>query len=522
MRFKSYDQFLNEGLFDKAKELLKKVGDWFRGIGSFFLNVLLLQKEKKLPKGVTIYPTRSDVKLLKDNGVDISIPKIPALKESWIPREFDQLVYEKTIETRYPDLGKVRDVNFDELQEAIRDSVEGGVDVKPLLVWGAPGIGKTAIINAVAKEYFGANAKEEKRMIDFDLMTMSPEDFFLPSIQGKDTDDPKVVRAPDSVLPVRRIDDKKAEDVINGPDGKGGILFFDEVARCSPKMQQVCLKLIDERKIGNYVLGEKWVIICAANRKSDLSDDEQELFNWSSTLANRFRQINYAASVEDWAPWAMSAKDNLGDLIVKPEIVAFLKFNQKYFHMLDPEEFSSSSGGSEAWPSPRTWTNASQAIKVRHKRLERNKWKDDKGRPVSNEKWMQIQKDILSDNVGKDAAEAFTGFQKLMTKINPEDVKLVFTDAKKAPKWEKLSLDEKYALIASAVFQKRDAKGLTKDEMKNFGDWLILNKDAPNAVKALRLMVEVVPSVEEDDNWNDIVWTKMVDAYPGTFQKEKK
>jgi hypothetical protein len=101
-------------------------------------------------------------------------------------------------------------------------------------------------------------------------------------------------------------------------------------------------------------------------------------------------------------------------------------------------------------------------------------------------------------------------------------VKLVFTDAKKAPKWEKLSLDEKYALIASAVFQKRDAKGLTKDEMKNFGDWLILNKDAPNAVKALRLMVEVVPSVEEDDNWNDIVWTKMVDAYPGTFQKEKK
>ena len=160
-------------------------------------------------------------------------------------------------------------------------------------------------------------------MIDFDLMTVSPEDFFMPTVLNQD-DEEKARKGsvPDAWLPVRPIDKPDLEKDINGPDGKGGILFFDEIARCSTKVQNVCLKLIDERKIGNYVLGDKWIIICAANRKSDLSDDEQAAFHWSSTLANRFQQINYASSFEDWAPWASSAKDDLGEMLVDPTVEA--------------------------------------------------------------------------------------------------------------------------------------------------------------------------------------------------------
>ena len=76
MRFKSYDQFLNEGWFEKAKQFLEKVGNFFSGLGSRILNGLILQKDKKLPKGVTIYPTQSDLALLSDLGVSVSAPKL--------------------------------------------------------------------------------------------------------------------------------------------------------------------------------------------------------------------------------------------------------------------------------------------------------------------------------------------------------------------------------------------------------------------------------------------------------------
>lgn len=522
MRFKTYDQFLNESILSKAKELFKKVGKFFSGIGSGFLNLLVLQKDKELPKGITLYPTTQDIKILQELGVNVSAPKIPQLKESSkfdFPRE--SKLDEAVIKTSYPDAGKIEDVNSEELDGFIRDAVEGGSKQKPLLIWGAPGIGKTAIINAIAKEYFGANAKEERRMIDFDLMLRSPEDFQMPTVTDKDSKDAKMTQVPDSFLPVYRIDDKDGDARVNGPDGKGGILFFDELARCSSKVQNVCLKIIDERKVGNFVLGSKWVIICAANRKSDLTDDEQENFKWSSTLANRFHQINYASTLEDWAPWALNAKDDLGKLLIKPEILAFLKFNQNYFHLLDPEDFSFSSGGSEAWPSPRSWTNASVAINNREERYEKAKWKDRNGETITEKKWMEEQRKILASSVGQDAASAFIGFQQLMKKINPEDIKKIYTEPEKAPTWKDLNVDQKYALIASACFQMKDKKELTKDQMTNFAKWIIINKDAPNAIKAIAMMTEVVPGLKDDDFWNDEVWGRMVDAFPSTFQKQK-
>jgi hypothetical protein len=204
MRFRNYEEFLNEGFMDTARKLIKKVGDFFRGVGSRFLNALILQKEKSLPRGVTLYPTSEDIALLKDNGVTVMVPALPSMKESL------EYVTEAVINTKYPDTGKVKDVNSQEMMEYIRDAVESGKDSKPLLIWGAPGIGKTAIINALGMEYFGPKAKEEKRVIDFDLMTMSPEDFFMPAVSDRDTPKARGTRLPDEWLPIRRIDRPEA------------------------------------------------------------------------------------------------------------------------------------------------------------------------------------------------------------------------------------------------------------------------------------------------------------------------
>jgi DNA polymerase III delta prime subunit len=540
MRFKSFDQFLNESvstdapvnegllsrLKDHAMKYLHKVGDFFTGIGSTFMNALLFQKNRQLPKGIEVYPSKFDINLAKEYGVTLSAPKFKDLAKGKtnesLDEDFeDENLDEAVISTKYPDVGKVVDVSVKELKSDIKDTVEGSIRQKPLLIWGAPGIGKTAIIDAIAELYFGPNAEENMRLIKFDLQLMQPEDFTLPTVSKKEGKAPRLAKVADRFLPVYSVDDPNGDNEANGPDGKGGILFLDELARCSSKIQGICLTLINERKLGEFKLGSKWRVIAAANRKSDLSDDEVQNFHWSSTLGNRFRQVNYAATLADWTPWASNAKDELGELLVKPEIVTFLKFNEKYFHYLDPEDFSNLAGGSEAWPSPRSWTDASEAIKTRERRYQANGWKDEDGKKISHSEWQEEQEDILAKSVGREAARAFAGYQKLMDKISPSDIEKVWTNGKDAPKWNSLSIDEKHAFISAVVFKKRDAKELTEAEMDSFADWIIANKDSAMAVKCLNLIQDMIPSLWKNDYWKDEVKGKFVDAFPNIFNKTK-
>jgi hypothetical protein len=111
--------------------------------------------------------------------------------------------------------------------------------------------------------------------------------------------------------------------------------------------------------------------------------------------------------------------------------------------------------------------------------------------------------------------------QQRVCQANPEDIKLVFTDGAKAPKWKNLNIDQTYALISAACFQMRDKEALTEKEMENFTTWLVNSKDAPNSIKAINLMYEVVPSLKDNEYWVDSCKNRFVDAYPSIFSKEK-
>jgi MoxR-like ATPase len=501
---------MNEGILDTVKKLLKRVGDFFRGIGSSFLNGLIRQSKGDLPKGVTLYPSKTDMEILKAEGVKV---KLPSVRESFEYVDID----EAKVELDHPN-ANVPNVGVNALKEALRDVVEAGDEGIPLLIWGAPGIGKTSIIEEIAKEFFGPNAKQDRRIIDYDLMSMSPEDFFLPAISGKDksgniTDDSKLTRLPDEYLPLYRIGDPKGNEKVNGPDGQGGVLFFDELARANKRVQNVCLKLINERRLGSYVLGDKWVIVAAANREGD---DDTGTYDFSSTLGNRFKQVNYSPKFEDWAQWAEKATDKRGDLIVAPEILAFIRFNhEKYFHDLDPQSIDRTGGKITIYPSPRQWTNASKALKERERRLARAG-----KREMTNDE----RETIVSELVGRDAASAYMGFLKLLQKINPRDIENVWKESSKAPDFKNLSIDEKNAFIASIIFS-RNKKALTDKELENFTDWLISIKDAPFAIKSVAMLQATHPELlgkeDEDggrtggnDFWNEDCKNKLFDSYP--------
>jgi hypothetical protein len=250
-------------------------------------------------------------------------------------------------------------------------------------------------------------------------------------------------------------------------------------------------------------------MVAAANREGD---DETGTYKFSSTLGNRFRQINYAPKFEDWNEWAASAIDAEGDFIVSREILAFVRFNHdKYFYNLDPEVKAATGGSNTIFASPRSWTNASKALKIRERRAVKD------GRRMTDDE----REKIISSQVGKDAAAAFMGFLKLMKKIDINEVKAVYENPAKAPDFTNLQVDEKNALIASAVFFKAKDT-LDKKEMMNFIDWLIKIKDAPFAIKGMAMIQEVHPYLKDakgkhpdlHDYWEDDCKAKLFDNYP--------
>jgi hypothetical protein len=519
---KSFDEYrqelmesrkLNEGILDVVKKAIKKVGEFFSGVGSKFLNALIFQDKGELPKSVKIYPNQADLAVLKKDGIT---PKEAApLPESYSHSEEDAIL-EAKISLEHPD-PKVQNIDtkgFKFKLETILREGQRGEEPNPLLIWGAPGIGKTAIIEQVAK--FHDMSLGNNRLIVVDLSTMRPEDFFLPAAMGgvgKDYEPTtKATRLPVEWLPlydVRR--GAEGDKEANGVDDKGGIIFFDEIARCAPEVQDICLKLCDDsRRIGNFKLGSKWVIVAAANRGSD-EVDSTKTFNFSSTLGNRFKQYNFAPKFEDWAEWATTAKDKSGDLVVMPEIFSFLNFFREHWHDIDPDAEDTQGGKSVIFPTPRAWTKASQAI-----RAEKIAAKE-----MGEKYTMEDMIAAVSGSVGQSAANAFKGFLQLISKINPKDLEKVYTDPKNAPTLEQFkTASEQGGLVAAAIYNKKDAK-LTNQEIMNFVLWLTYLKDAPMAMKGLSQFLAIHPEVRENDYYITDCRNVFFDSYPSLMKQKK-
>jgi hypothetical protein len=512
---KSFEQFrkelnesrrVNEGILDTIKQTLKKVGDYFKGMGSKFLNSLIDQEKGKTHKGVKIYPNKADLAILKQMGEPVKELPIP---ESWEENsnysdthifetyegEEDEELLEARIKLEHPNTD-LEDVTREELKlelETLIDAGQAGDKPNPLLIWGAPGIGKTAIINEVAK--FHDMSLGNNRLIVMDLATMAPEDFFLPAAKGGVGIDfepgTKSTRLPIEDLPLYDVrEGKKGDDEANGVDQAGGIIFFDEIARCNQKVQNILMKLCDDdRRVGSFELGSKWVIVCAANRESDSTDSNMS-YNFDPILGNRFKQVNFVPTFGEWADWAGKATDKQGDLTVLPEITTFLRFFEDYWHNMDPDDVDSLGGKKTIFPTPRSWTKASIQLKAKRTTAKRL------GIPFTPE----MAKKSIATSVGKAAAQQFAAFLELTARIKPEDIKKVYTDPSNAPtiKDVKGDLNSQIGLIAAVLMQKQKQK-LTDDEIKNFIKWVILCDDERMAMRAMAQFKDFHPEIVGTD-----------------------
>lgn len=348
-----------------------------------------------------------------------------------------------------------------ELKEEIRMSLMDH-DLARLMIWGAPGIGKTAILMNVLEEM--RVSFPDYRLIVKTLSNETPDNFTLPKyidVEGQEfaTDVPK------TWLPVYKpsgdpIQDKKLDEMCGN-----GLLFIDELSRATPQVLNVVLPLVNEGIFNGYKLGSGWTIICASNRAEDEMAGQSSIGN---ALANRFTQLHYEPTIHTWRKWADKQK------FMSPLLLQWLSMPESEnmsggkFYYMDPNEDMDSASPTTLMCTPRSWTNAMKRLaKYSHTgSLE--------GFTIFDIPTRIIQR-ALNGEVPASAVDSFIAFLDVIKRVGNFDsvVHDIWNNGGKNFKVAKKDLNLVSLPLSQLVCSAHSKDLPTEEEFVNLANWLV-------------------------------------------------
>jgi len=203
-------------------------------------------------------------------------------------------------------------------QEELMEVLLNVSPIRPVFIWGAPGIGKSALVEKFASDV-------GMPCVSLLGSQLAPEDIIgIPRING-DTSE---------FLPPKMIARKDPY-----------VLFLDELNACSQDVQKAFYSLIHERRIGEYHLPEGSIVIGAGNR----AQDGAIVKTMSSALINRMFHVQMRPNVQNWINWGYENE-------LHPWVLDYI--TQRPDHL-----FSTPPKTEEPYSTPRSWHMLSDALK---------------------------------------------------------------------------------------------------------------------------------------------------------------
>src|SRR5712692_7367454 len=196
--------------------------------------------------------------------------------------------------------------------------------VRPVFIWGQPGIGKSSLVQEFAAQ------------VGLDCVSLLGSQLAPEDLIGV----PQIVDGTSRFCPPTMIARKEPY-----------CLFLDELNACSHEVQKAFYSLIHERRIGEYSLPEGSVVIGAGNR----AQDSAIVKPMSSALINRMIHVHLKVSHRDWLEWA-------GANNIHPLVMQYVQNRPDHLWMQPPKH-------EETFSSPRSWHMLSDTMKEYGDRL---------------------------------------------------------------------------------------------------------------------------------------------------------
>lgn len=220
-----------------------------------------------------------------------------------------------------------------ELSEAYCAIINSGEQVKlmpSVMLWGAPGVGKSQGVRQIAKEIETHTGKRAV-VTDVRLLLFNPID-----LRGIPTANQEKTLAVWLKPQIFQMDE--SDDVIN-------ILFLDEISAAPQSVQAAAYQITLDRVVGEHKLPDNCIVIAAGNRTTDKS----VAYKMPKALANRLMHMDIEVSFDSWKKWAIESGIN-------PIVIGYLDFRRDALMCFDAasEEL--------AFATPRSWEMVSNIL----------------------------------------------------------------------------------------------------------------------------------------------------------------
>lgn len=176
------------------------------------------------------------------------------------------------------------------------------------------------------------------------------------------------------------------------------VWFLDDLGQAPASVQASFMQLLLARRVNGHTLPDCVTFLAATNRRTDRAGVSGIL----EPVKSRFASIiELEPDISDWCAWALGAGH------IPPELIAFLRFRPELLSAFDPSADLRNS------PSPRTWSNAARLLALGLPKAERL--------------------EALQGAVGDGAALEFLAFLDMFAQLPSIDGILLDPDAAQIP-----------------------------------------------------------------------------------------
>jgi len=266
-------------------------------------------------------------------------------------------------------------MNYKEIESVITSMAvrqdTTGKRMRPCMLWGPPGVGKTHVMRSAAERYREHVRKTHGQDAPFRTYELSLTTVDSVDLRGglairrylRDGDGHRLIGIQES------LSGTSSEDVCERTTWASpeffpifeecphGVLILDDLSAAVPSVQVAAYELLQFGTCGNAKLPPGWVVMAAGNGM----DDRAVAYRMSSALSRRIVHIDFKVDVDLWIKWALKAE-------IHPSVVGFVRYRPELLHAFNPEKLFQRTDGvasslvERTFACPATWEGLSDVL----------------------------------------------------------------------------------------------------------------------------------------------------------------